>query len=120
MRRAIVSKAEQFLQVEAMLAKSRLKVGQEEALKRLPRGFEDVAAGPIAECLKLKSFVVHRKLSLASVGRPKLVSEIADFAEAALPLLRFGWAALEPGRVEEAAKPSPSASGGSRRNRRGD
>ena len=65
-----------------------------EALTRLPRGFEDVPAGPTAENLKLKSFVVHRDLSEASLGRPKLVKEIADFAEAALPLLKFGWEVL--------------------------
>ena len=39
-------------------------------------------------------FFVRRTLSEEALGRPRLVKEIADFAEEALPLLTFGWAAI--------------------------
>jgi uncharacterized protein (TIGR02453 family) len=94
LRTAIASPASQFQQVERALQKARLALAHNDMLKRLPRGFENVSAGPTTETLKLKSFVVHRELSEESLGRPRLVTEIADFADAALPLLRFGWAAL--------------------------
>ena len=102
-RRAIAAAPERFLAVEKALQKVRLTLSQGEALKRLPRGFEDFPAGPTAEILKLKSFVVHRDLSEASLARPRLVKEIADFAEEALPLLKFGWAA--PGSVRPTPHP---------------
>lgn len=46
--------------------------------------------------MKLKSFVVHRDLTEAAIGCSRLVKQVADFAEAALPLLKFGWQALGP------------------------
>jgi uncharacterized protein (TIGR02453 family) len=95
LRRAIATRPERFHAVERALQKARLSLGRDEALKRLPRGFEDVPAGPTAENLKLKSFVVHREISEDTLGRPRLVKVIADFAEEALPLLRFGWEAIE-------------------------
>ena len=94
LRRAIATAPERFQAVEAALQKARLTLSRGEALKRLPRGFEDVPEGPTAEILKLKSLIVQRELPEASLGRPRLVKDIADFAEAALPLLKFGWETL--------------------------
>ena len=94
LRRGIAASPDRFQDLERMLKKSRLVLGRDEALQRLPRGFEDVPAGSAAEALKLKSFVVHRDLSEDALGRPRLVKQVADFAEAALPLLNFGWEAL--------------------------
>ena len=94
LRRVIAASPDRFQDLERTLKKSRLVLGRDEALQRLPRGFEDVPAGPAAEALKLKSFVVHRDLSEDALGRPRLVKQVADFAEAALPLLEFGWEAL--------------------------
>jgi uncharacterized protein (TIGR02453 family) len=95
LRRAIATRPERFEAVERALQKARLSLGRDEALKRLPRGFEELPAGKTAENLKLKSFVVHREISEDALGRPRLVKVIADFAEEALPLLRFGWEAIE-------------------------
>ncbi len=108
LRRAISAAPEQFQQVERSLHKARLALGRDDALKRLPRGFEDVPEGPTAKALKLKSLVVHRELSEDSLGGPRLVKQIADFAEAALPLLSFGWAALNPPAVN--SKPAATTS----------
>ena len=108
LRRAIAAAPGQFQQVERSLQKARLALGRDDALKRLPRSFEGVPEGPTAEALKLKSLVVHRELSEDSLGRPRLVKQIADFAEAALPLLTFGWSALGQPAVD--SKPASAAS----------
>jgi uncharacterized protein (TIGR02453 family) len=63
-----------------------------EALKRVPRGFETVAEVDIVDAVRMKSFVSVHPLDRAALGRPDLVTRIADFAVAALPLLQFGWA----------------------------
>jgi uncharacterized protein (TIGR02453 family) len=96
LRRAIAGSSERFLALEKTLQKGRLTLSRGEALQRLPRGFEDVPAGPAAEAVKLKSLVVHRDLSEDALGRPRLVKDIAEFAQAAFPLLSFGWEALGP------------------------
>jgi uncharacterized protein (TIGR02453 family) len=94
LRRTIAASPERFVAVEKALQKGRLSLGRGEALQRLPRGFEDVPAGPAAEAVKLKSLVVHRELSEDALGRPRLVKDIAEFAQTALPLLSFGWEAI--------------------------
>jgi uncharacterized protein (DUF2461 family) len=63
-------------------------------MKRLPRGFEGEGDSPAAEALRLRNFIVRRPLSEAAMGRPDLVARCADFAAQAMPLLRWGWAAL--------------------------
>lgn len=103
LRRAIVADPERFQEVELVLKKYRLTLGRDEALKRLPRGFEEIPPGPIAEALKLKSFVVRRNLSEETISRPRLVKTIAEFAEAALPLLTFGWEAMGNEAVSRAS-----------------
>ena len=93
--KALAAAPDRFQEVVRALQKARLTLGREGALKRPPRGFEDVPDGPAAENVKLKSFVVHRDLSEDALGQPRLVKQIAAFAEAALPLLKFGWAAMD-------------------------
>ncbi len=117
LRRAIAASPDRFQKVEQSLLKAGLTVGRDDALKRLPRGFEDVAAGAIAENLKLRSFVVHRDLAEDSLGRPRLVSEIADFAEAALPLLLFGWAAIGQPTLDPSTETTSPTSRRSRRSK---
>jgi uncharacterized protein (DUF2461 family) len=71
-------------------------------MTRLPRHFEHAAGSPLAETLKLRSFIVRRPLTAAALRRAALVCAIADFAGAAEPLLRFGWSSID--RAEGAAK----------------
>ena len=67
---------------------------REDALTRLPRGFEHAAGTPAADLVKLRSLVGQQHLSAAALAEPGLVTQIADFTQAALPLLRFGWDAV--------------------------
>jgi uncharacterized protein (TIGR02453 family) len=67
---------------------------REDALTRLPRGFEHAAGSPAADLLKLRHLVLRRSIPASMLASPALVGTLADFAETALPLLRFGWDAL--------------------------
>ncbi len=66
----------------------------EDALVRLPRGFEHGADSPVADLLKLRHLVVQRTIPARDLAKATLVNTLADMAETALPLLRFGWDAL--------------------------
>ncbi len=94
LREAIYTEPEQFSAVLASLAKSKLTLSPENTLQRMPRGFEDAAGTPHEAALRLKSFVVSRPITPSRLGKPALVDDIVLFAQAALPLLRFGWNAL--------------------------
>jgi uncharacterized protein (TIGR02453 family) len=109
LRTTIAADPERFQDVERLLQNARLTLGRDEALKRLPRGFDQVPAGPAAENLKLKNFIVRRPLSEDALGRPRLVKEVADFAVAALPLLEFGWEAIGEKRMDPLPEKTPTA-----------
>ena len=65
------------------------------ALKRLPRGFEDVSDPRLQDLLRRKSMVYTLPLSQAALKKPGVVTAIADFASATRPLLQFGWDAID-------------------------
>ena len=95
-REAIVAAPDMFRGMVDALARAGLDFGpDEDGLRRPPRGFAHVADPDLQAALRRKSFIVRRALPQAALGRPALVATIADVAEAALPLLRFGWAALD-------------------------
>ena len=97
---------DRFQAMQADLAAAGLMLDMTDTLTRMPRGFEDLKDSQAAPALRLKSFLVRRDLPLGVTTGPALVGAIADLAEAALPLLQFGWAA-----VDEVASPSPSGRG---------
>lgn len=88
-----------FLAVQAELKAAGLTLNGSDALVRMPKGFEDLKGSPVADAIRLRSFVVRRDLRLETTISPGLAGAIVDLGEAALPLLQFGWAA-----VDEAAK----------------
>jgi len=65
---------------------------------RPPKGYEPIPDA-IAEDIKLKSWVVSRKLTQKQIASPALVDDITGFALAAAPLLNFGWNALSAGPI---------------------
>jgi uncharacterized protein (TIGR02453 family) len=70
----------------------------EDPLKRTPRGFEHVADPDLIEALRRRSFIARLPLTEAQVGGPELIERVTAFATDALPLLRFGWRAMEDRR----------------------
>jgi uncharacterized protein (TIGR02453 family) len=106
LRRALVARPAAWKAVEAGLDAASLPLQREDALVRLPRGFED-APPDIAEALKLKSWVVTRPLTATEVGKASLVDLVVKVGLAAAPLLQFGWDALD----EAPALPPPKPRG---------
>ena len=86
---------EQFQAVLAELAAAKLALSEAEMLSRMPKGFEDLKGSPVETALRLKSFVVRRALSDKRVQSKALAASIALLAQDAMPLLRFGWDAVD-------------------------
>ena len=84
-----------FRKVIAALAKKNLALDPEGSLKRLPKGFEDVAGEDVQAAVRLKSFVVSRPVPADVVASPGLADAAGALAADALPLLKFGWAAID-------------------------
>ena len=94
-REAILTEPKKFLAMEKKLHAKGLELSREEALARLPRGFEEAANHPAPWALKQKHFTVRRALTEAELGQPSLINKIVAFAGEAMPLLKFGWEAVD-------------------------
>ena len=90
---------DKFLALTRHLAAHHLHLDVSDTLSRMPRGFEDLAASPVAPGLKLKSLLVHRPIPPKLVETRALITHIANLAAEALPLLEFGWAAVDEARA---------------------
>jgi uncharacterized protein (TIGR02453 family) len=95
MREAIKAKPARFKTVLAALEKGGPTFSAYDRLTRVPRGFEEFKDGPLAKVMCMKSFIVEEPVEDGVVGSAKLVETMLGFTDRALPLLKFGWAALE-------------------------
>jgi uncharacterized protein (TIGR02453 family) len=95
LRKAMASSGKQFLAMEAALRKGKLELGDSDQLTRVPKGFEKLKDGPLDGAIRLKSFIVEEPLSQKLIGTTKLADAIVDFTKRGMPLLKFGWAALD-------------------------
>lgn len=95
LRHAIADRPDRWRKVVTALDEAGLAPSAEETLVRMPRGFEDHAGSDVAAALKLKNLVVTAPIAAARLHDDALVDDIAAFAAAALPLLEFGWSALD-------------------------
>lgn len=86
---------DKFLEVEEDLGRAGLSVSPEGALSRMPRGFEDLKDSPVSGALRLRSLIVSRPFTEPQVLGPGFVAAIAKMGGDALPLLRFGWDAID-------------------------
>ncbi len=87
-----------FKQMTSRLAGTGLKLSEEDALKRPPRGFEDVSDPEIAAAMRLKTFICLRPVPETAIAKPALVDDFCAFAADSLPLLEWGWDALSDSR----------------------
>lgn len=76
------------------LANADLAPSSDYAMKRNPRGFEDIDDETIRAGVRLKSLVVRRPLPDARLASPQLADDLLAFAHDAKPLLDWGWKAL--------------------------
>jgi len=111
LRRAILVDPEGFLAITGGLAAAGCPLSSDDKLSRPPRGFEAAKGTPVAEYVGWKSFTAHRMLSDAEMQSPALVDRIADFARTVLPLLEWGWAAVDdeapPLPIRKSVRPLP-------------
>ena len=94
LRAAIVRAPAAWSTMTGRLGKVGLKLTEEYAMKRAPRGFEDVADPAIAAALRHKSFVCSRPVPSERIAMPALVDDLCAFAGEAKPLLEWGWSAV--------------------------
>ena len=99
-RLAAVEEPVLFKKLNAAMKKSKLNMFGEDALKRMPRGFETYVGHEAEEFLKLKHLVVSRQLSIKKMQSASLSREIEKFAQEALPMLKWGWRHLDSWRRE--------------------
>lgn len=96
LRQAMAEDPRAFRAMIAKIERAGLALGDGDALTRLPRGFERVDES-IAEYVKRKSIVAHTNLQRSDLLSPALVERVTGFASSAMPLLTWGWNALEEG-----------------------
>ena len=94
-RQAIAKRPAKLQAMEKALAKGKLALTNEFQISRVPRGFETLKGGPLDGVIRLKSFLVEEPMSEAEIKSPKLTGRIVDFTQRAMPLLAFGWSALD-------------------------
>jgi len=92
-RAAIAKKPKAFFDMEAALKAKKLNLSGEFTLKRTPRGYEAIADDKLLTAIKRTALLTSRPIPDADIHKPRLVKQLADFTEAALPLLQFGWKA---------------------------
>src|SRR5215831_6729362 len=95
LRRAVLADPDSFLTIVDRLATAGYPLSSDEQLSRPPRGFEWAKNTPAAEYVCWKSFTAHAALSDAEMQSPALVDRIVEFARGVLPLLEWGWAAVD-------------------------
>lgn len=93
-RQAIVADPKGWQAVEKALSAKGLPLEPGDPTKRMPKGFEDQAGGPLEAAVKRTRWLVRRELTGDEVGGADLPGVIAGFAADAQPLLAFGWKAL--------------------------
>ena len=93
-RAAMTSAPASWKRTLATLAKVDLAPSPEFAMKRNPRGLENVDDEAIQAGVRLKSLVVRRALPDARLGSPQLADDLVAFARDARALLNWGWDVL--------------------------
>jgi uncharacterized protein (TIGR02453 family) len=112
LRRAVLADPDRFMAIVDRFATAGCPLSSDDKLSRPPRGFEAAKGTPVADYVGWKSFTAHRILSDAEMQSRVLVDRIVDFAGTMLPLLEWGWAAVDdelppPLPIRKPARPLP-------------
>jgi uncharacterized protein (TIGR02453 family) len=97
LRRAMLADPDGFAAIAARLEAAGNPLSSDQRLSRPPRGFETAKGTAVADYVCWKSFTTHAGLNDAEMQSPTVVDRIVAFAQAALPLLEWGWEAAEDG-----------------------
>lgn len=108
LRRAVLDDPEGFLAMAGELATAGYPISSDDRLSRPPRGFEAAKGTPVAEYVGWKSFTAHQALSDAEMQSRALVDRIVRFTHTVLPLLEWGWAAIDDEGAATVLIPTPA------------
>jgi uncharacterized protein (TIGR02453 family) len=95
LRRAILADPDGFAAMAAQMEQAGHPLTADERLSRPPRGFEAAKGTPAADYVCWKSFTAHRGFGNAEMQSPALVDRIVGFAGTVMPLLEWGWDAID-------------------------
>lgn len=96
LRQRIMTWPDRFIDVVKALDANGIPLAEdEEAAKRLPRGYEAAKGTDIEPFLKHRNLTARTPLSDADIRDPGLPLRLLDRYLAVLPLLEFGWAAVD-------------------------
>ena len=98
-RAAVVADPAGWSKVETALAAAGLRLDPGAPVKRMPKGFEGYAGGPLEDALKRTRWFISRPLTQAEIQSADLPGAIAGFVADARPLLEFGWRASPGART---------------------
>lgn len=90
-RAHMASNPEAFLSMNEALKASKLELETDDALKRMPRGFEEFDDSDLGPYLKWKSYTTSKKITEKQMQKPAFIDEVVAFMDAVYPLLEYGW-----------------------------
>ncbi|HLT46770.1 MAG TPA: DUF2461 domain-containing protein [Rubricoccaceae bacterium] len=96
-REHMAARPDAFLAVVERLEEAGLTLHRQDPLKRVPRGYEAHAAGPVAEYLKARGLYASRPVTEDELASPAFTAVVLDTAAALRPLLDWGWALVDGG-----------------------
>jgi uncharacterized protein (TIGR02453 family) len=94
LRQGILDNPKAWLSLERNLKRKGYALDYSHTLTRIPRGFEDVPT-EVENAIKLKGWIIRKQLPRTVICSKNLINEVTVFAKDMLPLLSFGWHALE-------------------------
>jgi len=94
LRAAIVRAPKAWKTMVAKLADGGLALEGDYAMKRAPRGYEAIDDPEIAAAVRNASFICSREVAEARLHSAKLADDAIEFANDAMPLLKWGWSAV--------------------------
>lgn len=94
LRQGILENPKSWIALEKSLKRKGYELDYSHTLARIPRGFDDVPS-EVERAIKLKGWIVRRQLTRSTICSKELIKEVTGFAKDMLPLLSFGWHALE-------------------------
>jgi uncharacterized protein (TIGR02453 family) len=94
LRQGILDNPKAWLLIEKSLKRKGYELDYSYTLARIPRGFEDVPP-EVERAIKLKGWIIRKQLPRSTICSKNVINEVTGFAKDMLPLLSFGWHALE-------------------------
>ncbi|SNX29176.1 TIGR02453 family protein [Polynucleobacter meluiroseus] len=94
LRMGMLDNPKAWVALEKSLKRKGYELDYSYSLARIPRGFDNVPP-EIEKAIKLKGWIIRKQIPRQVICSKDLVSEVTSFAKDLLPLLSFGWHALE-------------------------